>query len=178
MKFPDASKSNMRGFALALLFMNLLLAALAYWDPVDFAANPQFHPQAYFHAFVVFSLFVLALAGTMLARGQIASESIWTQWVVLLLMFALLIQAFGFIYAMIGLKDGDAITHSTATGLYFSIVTWTTLGYGDIPPPPGLGRAVAATEALFGYLLSALLIALIVGTLQAARDQGRKGDHG
>ena len=43
--------------------------------------------------------------------------------------------------------------------LYFSIVTWTTLGYGDFTPPPEL-RLVAAIQALVGYLFFGLSVGL------------------
>ena len=43
------------------------------------------------------------------------------------------------------------------TALYFSIVTFTTLGYGDFSPSGGL-RFVAAAEAFFGAALMALFV--------------------
>ena len=46
---------------------------------------------------------------------------------------------------------------------YFSIVTLTTLGYGDITPVTSTARSFAALEALFGVLYSAILIARLVG---------------
>ena len=42
--------------------------------------------------------------------------------------------------------------------LYFSTVTFTTLGYGDIEPVTGMPRAIAGLEALLGQLLMALLV--------------------
>src|SRR6516162_7301716 len=37
-------------------------------------------------------------------------------------------------YAYLGLIDGERAVREPVTCLYFSIVTWTTLGYGDIRP--------------------------------------------
>ncbi|NHN57548.1 MULTISPECIES: pentapeptide repeat-containing protein [Halorussus] len=42
--------------------------------------------------------------------------------------------------------------------LYFSTVTFATLGYGDIEPVGNYARAIAGTEALLGQLLMALLV--------------------
>ena len=42
--------------------------------------------------------------------------------------------------------------------LYFSVVTFATLGYGDIQPVGPWARAIAATEALAGPLMMALLV--------------------
>ena len=48
--------------------------------------------------------------------------------------------------------------------LYFSVVTFTTLGFGDIRPDPGIWwvKAVAMGEALCGAILMALFV-LVLG---------------
>ena len=56
--------------------------------------------------------------------------------------------------------------------LYFSLVTMTTLGYGDITPVGSMPRVLAASEAVIGQLFVAILIARRVG-LQVS--QGRSG---
>ncbi len=45
------------------------------------------------------------------------------------------------------------------THLYFSVVTFTTLGYGDYSPTEGCARLVAAIQAFLGLILSSLFIA-------------------
>lgn len=47
-------------------------------------------------------------------------------------------------------------------GLYFSIVTLSTLGYGDISPVAKVARMLAAMEAITGPLYLAVLIARLV----------------
>ena len=56
--------------------------------------------------------------------------------------------------------------HEAWACVYFSIVTWTTLGYGDLTATDGLGRAIVAAEALNGSLALAIFIALLVPTLE------------
>lgn len=46
--------------------------------------------------------------------------------------------------------------------LYFSVVTYTTLGYGDISPTLGLSRFFAAIEALIGGFTLALFVVVFV----------------
>lgn len=41
--------------------------------------------------------------------------------------------------------------------IYFSVVTFTTLGYGDVQPV-GFAKYVAASEAVIGASLMALLV--------------------
>ena len=44
--------------------------------------------------------------------------------------------------------------------LYFSVVTFTTLGYGDICPISGLGRLIVIAEVSIGYIMLGLLVAI------------------
>ena len=56
---------------------------------------------------------------------------------------------------------------STRDLLYFSFVTMTTLGYGDIVPVSPAARALAVGEAVFGQLFVAVFIARLVGLYSA-----------
>lgn len=47
--------------------------------------------------------------------------------------------------------------------LYYSFVTLTTLGFGDITPVTARARSLAVLEAVTGVLFVALLIARLVG---------------
>ena len=49
--------------------------------------------------------------------------------------------------------------------LYFSFVTLTTLGYGDILPVSGPARSLAISETLTGQLFLAAFIARLVGSM-------------
>lgn len=50
-----------------------------------------------------------------------------------------------------------------ASFIYFSFVTLSTLGYGDIQPVSNIVRHLAMTEAVVGQLYIAVLIARLVG---------------
>jgi len=56
--------------------------------------------------------------------------------------------------------------------IYFSLVTLTTLGYGDIRPTTDIARAVSTAEAVVGQLFVAVFIARLVGLylVHASRD--------
>ncbi len=63
---------------------------------------------------------------------------------------------------LIAPSDGSGIDYGTGGGfltcLYFSIVTFTTLGFGDIQPVTDAGRAVAGVEAFTGAFMIALFV--------------------
>lgn len=48
------------------------------------------------------------------------------------------------------------------TSLYFSVVTFGTLGYGDVEPVGTAARALAAIETLVGFALIGLLISVLI----------------
>jgi voltage-gated potassium channel Kch len=52
---------------------------------------------------------------------------------------------------------------------YYSFVTLTTVGYGDITPLIPAARSLAIAEALIGQLFPAILIARLVSMEIAAR---------
>lgn len=81
-----------------------------------------------------------------------------------------LIESFADIYQE---KDGIIGPEETPTPArgdyrYFSIVTFTTLGYGDFRPVEEC-RLVAATEAIVGYIYFGLTVAILFDLVQRRR---------
>lgn len=64
------------------------------------------------------------------------------------------------VYSCEGIPDAGIgyIVTAFLQSLYFSTVTFTALGYGNIEPVGQVGQYVAGTEALVGSRLVALLI--------------------
>jgi hypothetical protein len=58
--------------------------------------------------------------------------------------------------------------------LYFSFVTITTTGYGDLTAATGVGRMTAVLEAIFGQLYLITVVALVVQNLGQKSRLGRK----
>ncbi len=58
--------------------------------------------------------------------------------------------------------------------IYYSFVTLTTLGYGDISPVNHYARALAYLEAICGQIYIAVLVASLVGAHIADRQLGKK----
>ena len=60
--------------------------------------------------------------------------------------------------------------------LYFSFVTLTTLGFGDLSPATSLGRTLTVSEALAGQLYLVSTVALLVGNLGRSRQDVGDGE--
>ena len=64
------------------------------------------------------------------------------------------------------------------TMLYFSFVTLTTLGYGDITPVSEAARMLSVLEAVVGQVFLVVLVARLVSIRQAAEQKGIPVDDG
>ena len=53
--------------------------------------------------------------------------------------------------------------------MYFSLVTITTVGYGDFSPAGVIGRAAAGLEAIIGQVYLVVVVAYIVALFTANR---------
>jgi len=72
------------------------------------------------------------------------------------------INVFAEIYESLGVYDHDGnLVEDSNDAKYFSIVTWTTLGYGDFRPSVA-ARPYAATQALLGYFFMGILVGKVI----------------
>lgn len=86
---------------------------------------------------------------------------------------------FAFVYAGVdSFSDGRLLNGDLAVGasggpeyLYFSVVTMTTLGYGDLTPATQAARTLVMVETLFGQIFLVVLVAYLVGSLGRRRPQ-------
>jgi hypothetical protein len=58
--------------------------------------------------------------------------------------------------------------------LYFSFITLSTTGYGDLTPTEDLGRMLAVTEAITGQLYLVSAVALVIGNLGRVRPRAQE----
>ncbi len=91
-----------------------------------------------------------------------------------LCIYVLIGMLFAFVYAFTTLvAPGPFFAQqpeaSSLDFLYFSFVTLTTVGYGDLTARTGLGRMLAITEALMGQLYLVTVVAILIGNLVQRR---------
>ena len=96
----------------------------------------------------------------------------WRNVLVVGLTYATTCLSFAVLYRLIAHNDPHAFTMpeaepplSLSTALYFSVITISTTGYGDIAPFSGLARGVACWEIVTGVLFQVFIFSLLAGLL-------------
>ena len=105
-----------------------------------------------------------------LARYTFAARQVFTDVILAATSLYLIIgSAFAAIYALVEALAPGSFTSASDTPLgwqqllYFSYVTLTSLGYGDILPAKYYAQAFSAFEAIIGVLYTVLLLSRLVG---------------
>jgi len=100
--------------------------------------------------------------------------------------YLLMASSFAYAYAVIG-EVGDQPFFNQGEQwnqigdyLYYSLITITTVGMGDLTPATQLGRSLTAAEALIGQIYMVTVVAVIVSNLGRSRapkaaDDGLRG---
>lgn len=116
------------------------------------------------------SFFAITILGYVLRGTKVTTDKIFAA----ICVYLLIGYAWTFIYALLEeLQPGSFVALSAvAPGdyvarymemRYFSFMTLTTVGYGDIVPHSSATRTVAALEAVVGQIYLTVLIARLVG---------------
>ena len=106
-------------------------------------------------------------------RGIYGSESsrymehtaIWRILLDVVVAYGLATFCFSVLYVYLVRLDSSAFSTELNLGnaLYFSVVTMTTTGYGDISPKSGLAKAIVSVQILFGFLYNVLFFSIFAG---------------
>ena len=151
-----------RKLAVALALVSLVVIAvrvIEWFTPADLL--PLLRRLSTLGAFLVLAS---AVGINVFASGHALGDRVFGA-IVLYLLLGLI---WGVMYAELAARSSEAFAgHPGATGgltdwMYFSFVTLTTVGYGDITPVATSARSLAMLEALTGQLYPAIIIARLV----------------
>ena len=110
-------------------------------------------------------------------RGRIASLAYWLWWVTsdcgrsLIhwgLWTAALVLLFAWLYTLVSINYGSHPTFLSP--LYFSVVTLTTLGYGDVLPKTPTAQVLTMLEVITGYVMLGGLLSIFSNRMARRAD--------
>ncbi len=164
-------QQNYRSFAIFLLLPLLILYWLGIYNIVSLSRL-----GAYILFAVYFGLLVLSFAIQIIRSPRITLQILYAT----LCLYLVIGLFWGTLYTLLNelspgayagvLLENNADIHLT-TFNYFSLVTLTTLGYGDITPQtPGAG-ALCQLEAITGQFYTAVVVAWLVGNFVRDRQK-------
>jgi hypothetical protein len=143
----------------------LIPTLLAVWTP-DIPIHNTLTTIGYLCGLIVFAFAVISILIFLFSEEEVTRQTISAA-VVVYLLIALM---WTFIYRLIEnlYPASFAVAHSRLEGaeniyLYFSLVTITTLGYGDITPVGGQALSLAVLEAITGQIYLVVVVAWFVG---------------
>jgi len=119
---------------------------------------------------IVLAAFAAVVLAKVISPGSITHHRIEGA-IAVYLLFGL---AWSIAYEWVELTHPGAFTgagKSTSQWIYYSFITLTTMGYGDITPVHPVARSLAAAEALTGQLYIAVMISRLVALELAARQK-------
>lgn len=125
---------------------------------------------------VFFAMAIYAILRFVMTQKEVNREVIFASLVVYLLMAVM----WSYLYLLTeslapgsfeALEDVAPADRHMAL-IYYSFVTITTLGYGDITPSSEIARSVTILEAIIGQLYMVVLVAWLVGMHVSRRSRG------
>jgi Ion channel len=112
---------------------------------------------------------VIGIVRNLRMRNRVTMEAVLG----VLAVYLLVGMFFAAVYGVIGQINGSFyaqnVPSTVARNLYFSFVTLTTVGYGDLTAASNLGHTMAVSEALLGQIYLVTVVSLIVGNLGRRR---------
>jgi hypothetical protein len=124
-------------------------------------------------ALITFGLFAGVVMAQVYRAGPVTSHRIQGAVAVYLLLGLVWASAYALVHhlrpgAFTGSLDAAALPQ---TWIYYSFVTITTTGYGDIAPVHPVARSLAIAEAVAGQLYIAITLARLVSLYVSSRDK-------
>jgi voltage-gated potassium channel len=152
-----------------------VLASVAHGG--SFVYGTQFYPQLR----LALSAALFSFMAVIIARDVMRAEVItWDKIQGAVCAYLLFGVAWGVLYGWVGLGDPQAFSGAVGGGgdsgepmVYFSFVTLTTLGYGDITPVSQTARTLSWLEAAFGQIYLVVLVAHLISR-QLTHSRGDK----
>lgn len=117
---------------------------------------------------------VLIVIGSVIRRVQAHLVVSGATMAAALCLYLLIGLAFAALYGLLAALGDSGLFRQVGDGtsldrLYFSLLTLTTVGYGDLTPAGAVARMVAVSEALLGQLYLVSVVALVVGNIGRER---------
>jgi hypothetical protein len=124
---------------------------------------------AFSFATILYFYIIILLTKCLLAIKVVTADLVFCA----ISIYLLIGVGWGGVYAIVeGISPGSfSVALGSEDLLYFSFVTLTTVGYGDVLPLSILGKRLAILEAAMGSIYMAVIVAMIVGRYMSMNSE-------
>lgn len=163
----ETSRASRRLTRFVLGGAAVLLVASAVASAAEFSRIHEFTSGV---SFLLILAMIVAIARRLGTHMRIA----WSMLAGALCAYLLLGLLFSSAYLFMSVHEGGSIFSqiqqaTTVDTMYYSFITMTTVGYGDLTPVQDLPRMIAVTEALIGQIYLVTAVGLLVGNMGRER---------
>jgi hypothetical protein len=149
------------GGATVLLLASIVASAAKFEHLHEFTSGTSF-------------LLILAMIVAIARRLGTHMRIAWSMLAGALCAYLLIGLLFSSAYMFMSAAEGGSIFSqvqqaTTVDTMYYSFITMTTVGYGDLTPVQDLPRMIAVTEALIGQIYLVTAVGLLVGNMGRER---------
>ena len=152
----------------------VLLVVAYYQAPLD-------RPLTFASGILFFGSLLLATVAVVVAvRGILASPTPLLRAIrVIALGLPLLLVLFAATYITVDAQQSDAFSEplSRTDGLYFTVTTFATVGYGDISPRTELARGLVTIQMLIGLIAVGVIAKVVLGAVRVAQERNTAVDR-
>lgn len=120
----------------------------------------------------------VAIAGKLVRTPDVTTDAFYGAVCIYLMLAMFFASAYAFMGAALDQPFFVQVDEARIVDyLYFSFVTITTTGYGDLTARADVGRMLAVTEAIVGQLYLITVVAMVVQGLARQRRVGKHGER-
>lgn len=163
-------KQKQRQAVMVILFPLLVLYWLGIYDVVSFSIR-----GAYFLLVVYYGLLIYSYILQIKLSRRVNRNVLYASFCLYIMLGLFWGALYGLVYDLMpGAYSGALLENNTISLIhvfnYFSFVTLTSLGYGDITPQTPGAAAICQTEAMVGQFCTAVLVAWLVSQYMIDRS--------
>lgn len=168
--YTISKQKNQRSYATGLMFLVLVVYWLGIHNVIEFSRAGSYLLLALYFALLIYTCF---------KKVMFAKKVTITVLYVTFCQYLIIGLFWGALYALLqelspGSYTGGLLENAGGGTLhifnYFSMVTLTTLGYGDITPQTPGAAAFCQMEAIIGQFFTAVVIAWLMGLFLSGRE--------
>ncbi len=170
-----ASLRNKRSYALSFFGIVDLLAILPTYLSLFI---PGTQALATVRALRLLRVFRILKLVPLVKEATVLKDGLWESRAKLAVFLLAVVVAVTIMGSLMYVVEGEPQFSSIPTGIYWAVITMTTVGYGDVVPTTPTGKFLSALLIIFGYSLIVVPTGIVSSSLRPTELRAKAGEAG